>query len=100
MAKKEIIISDKLPAPKGPYSPAIRAGGFIFLSGQIPADPATGEVSKGTIEEQTELVLKNIQAVLEAANSNLAQVVKTNVFLADIADFATMNKVYATFKTA
>jgi 2-iminobutanoate/2-iminopropanoate deaminase len=97
MAKKEIIISDKLPAPKGPYSPAVRAGGFIFVSGQVPADIATGEILQGTIAEQTELILRNIETILETAGTNLARVVKTNVYLTDINDFAAMNKVYATF---
>jgi 2-iminobutanoate/2-iminopropanoate deaminase len=100
MAKKEIIISDRIPAPKGPYSPAVRAGGFIFVSGQVPADIATGEILQGTIAEQTELILRNIETILETAGSNLARVVKTNVYLTDINDFAAMNKVYAIFFAA
>jgi len=100
MAKKEIIISDKLPAPKGPYSPAVRAGGFIFVSGQVPAHIATGEILQGSIGEQTELILRNIETILKTAGSNLARVVKTNVYLTDINDFAAMNKVYATFFAA
>jgi 2-iminobutanoate/2-iminopropanoate deaminase len=94
---KETIISDKLPAPKGPYSPAIRANGFIFVSGQGPIGPKTGEVNRGDIKEQTRLVLENIRALLEAAGSSIEKVVKSNVYLSDIEDFAAMNEVYATF---
>ncbi len=100
MSEKEIIISDELPAPKGPYSPAIRAGGFVFVSGQGPNDPATGEVVKRDIQQQTRLVLENVRAILVAAGSSLEKVVKTNVYLSDIANFAAMNEVYATFFTA
>ncbi|HUU54127.1 MAG TPA: Rid family detoxifying hydrolase [Armatimonadota bacterium] len=97
MSEKEVIISDELPAPQGPYSPAIRAGGFVFVSGQGPIDPATGEVVKRDVRQQTRLVLENIRVLLGAAGSSLDKVVKTNVYLSDIADFAAMNEVYATF---
>ncbi len=97
MADKQIITSDSLPAPKGPYSPAVRAGGFVFVSGQGPIALATGEVLRGSIEEQTELVLGNIKAILAAAGVAMEAVVKTTVYLADIQDFAAMNRVYATF---
>lgn len=97
MARKETIISDRLPAPKGPYSPAVRANGFVFVSGQGPVDPGTGEVLRGGIEQQTELVLNNIRTILEEAGSSLDLVVKTNVYLDRIEDFAAMNQVYATF---
>ncbi len=97
MADKEIVVSDKLPAPKGPYSPAVKAGGFVFVSGQGPVDPGTGEVLRGDIRSQTELVLSNVRAILEAAGSSLDRVVKTNVYLDRIEDFAAMNAVYATF---
>jgi 2-iminobutanoate/2-iminopropanoate deaminase len=97
MAGKEIIVSDTLPAPKGPYSPAVRAGGFIFVSGQGPVDPATGEVKLGDLKGQTQLVLSNLKLILEAAGSSMEQVVKTNVYLDDIRNFAAMNEVYATF---
>jgi len=100
MSEREVVISDELPAPKGPYSPAIRAGGFVFVSGQGPIDPATGEVVKGDVQQQTRLVLENVHAILGAAGSSLDKVVKTNVYLSDIADFAAMNEVYATFFTA
>ncbi len=100
MNRKEVIISDQLPAPKGPYSPAVRAGSFIFVSGQGPVDPGTGEVLRGSIREQTELVLNNIRLILEAAGSSLDRVVKSNVYLDKIEDFAAMNEVYATVFTA
>ena len=100
MSEKDAIISDELPAPKGPYSPAIRAGGFVFVTGQGPIDPATGEVVKRDIQQQTRLVLENVRAILGAAGSSLDKVVKTNVYLSDIANFAAMNEVYATFFTA
>jgi 2-iminobutanoate/2-iminopropanoate deaminase len=97
MAEKEIVVSDRMPAPKGPYSPAIRAGGFVFVSGQGPIDPDSGEVLRGSIEQQTELVLANIRTILEAAGSSLDKVVKASVYLDKIEDFAAMNKVYAAF---
>ena len=100
MSEKDAIISDELPAPKGPYSPAIRAGGFVFVSGQGPIDPATGDVVKRDIQQQTRLVLENVRAILGAAGSSLDKVVKTNVYLSDIANFAAMNEVYGTFFTA
>ncbi len=94
---RERIQTDKAPAAIGPYSQAIRAGGFVFASGQIPIDPATGEFVKGGVAEQTEQVLKNLGAVLEAAGSGLDKVVKTTVFLADMKEFVQMNEVYARF---
>ena len=97
---RERVQTDKAPAAIGPYSQAIRAGGFVFASGQIPIDPATGEFVKGGVAEQTEQVLKNLSAVLEAAGSGLDKVVKTTVFLADMKEFAQMNEVYGKFFTA
>jgi 2-iminobutanoate/2-iminopropanoate deaminase len=94
---REIIQTDNAPGAIGPYSQAIKAGGFVFVSGQIPTDPQTGEFVAGGITEQTEQVLKNLKAVLEASGSSLAQVVKTTVFLADMKEFSGMNEVYATF---
>ena len=94
---KEIIATDQAPRAIGPYSQAVRAGNVIFASGQIPIDPATGEFVAGGVAEQTEQVMRNITAVLEAAGSGLNQIVKTTVFLADMNDFIAMNEVYARF---
>ena len=88
------------PGAIGPYSQALQAGDFLFLSGQIPLDPATGTVVEGGIAEQTHQVLKNIGAVLSAAGSSYAQVVKTTVFLQDMADFAAMNEIYGGYFSA
>ena len=88
------------PGAIGPYSQALQAGDFLFLSGQIPLDPATGTVVEGGIAEQTHQVLKNIGAVLSAAGASYAQVVKTTVFLQDMADFATMNEIYGGYFSA
>lgn len=94
---KQVIKTERAPGAIGPYSQAIRAGGFIFLSGQIPIDPQTGAFVEGGVAEQTEQVLKNLSAVLEAAGASLASVVKTTVFLADMNDFTAMNEVYGRF---
>lgn len=94
---KVVVQTDLAPAAIGPYSQAIEAGGFLFVSGQIPIDPTTGSFVAGGIGEQTEQVLKNLRAVLEAAGSGLQNVVKTTVFLADMSDFAAMNEVYGKF---
>jgi 2-iminobutanoate/2-iminopropanoate deaminase len=96
-AVRERIQTENAPAAIGPYSQAIKAGGFVFVSGQIPIDPKTGEFVPGGIGEQTERVLKNLSAVLEASGSSLDQIVKTTVFLADMKEFAGMNEVYARF---
>lgn len=91
--------TDKAPAAIGPYSQAIEVNGMVFASGQIPLDPATGNVVEGGIKEQTRQALTNAKAIMEAAGLSLANVVKTTVFMADMADFAAMNEVYATFFT-
>jgi len=83
------------PGAIGPYSQAVVAGGFVFVSGQIPLDPATGQVVTGPIGAQTERVLANIAAILEAAGSRLDRVVRATVFLTDLGDFAAMNEAYA-----
>ena len=93
----ESIQTDRAPQAIGPYSQAIKTNGFIFASGQIPLDPSTMQVVEGDIRAQTERVLNNVKAVLEAAGSSIDRVVKTTVFLADMNDFAAMNEVYATF---
>jgi 2-iminobutanoate/2-iminopropanoate deaminase len=94
---KQIIATEHAPQAIGPYSQAIVANGFVFASGQIPIDPATGQFVEGGIVEQTGQVLRNISNLLEAAGTNLARVVKTTVFLADMNDFAAMNEAYARF---
>jgi len=94
---REAIRTDKAPAAIGPYSQAIRTGGLLFCSGQIPLDPATGKMVAGGVEAQTERVLKNLEAVLSAGGATLASVVKTTVYLADLADFPAMNAVYGRF---
>ena len=95
MLKK--ISTDKAPAAIGPYSQGIVAGDFLFASGQIPINPATGEIEGEGIEAQAELVMKNIGGLLEAAGTDYSQVVKTSCFLADMGDFATLNEVYAMY---
>lgn len=94
---REIITTDKAPGAIGPYSQAIKTGGMVYCSGQIPIDPATGEFVSDDVVEQTEQVLKNLSAVLEAAGTSLSNVVKTTVFLADMGDFAAMNEVYGRY---
>ena len=94
---KEIVFTEKAPRPIGPYSQAVVAGGFIFGSGQIPIDPATGEIVEGDIEVQTRRVLENIKAVLEAAGSSLDKVVFVTVFLSDLSDYPKFNEVYAEY---
>jgi 2-iminobutanoate/2-iminopropanoate deaminase len=94
---KEIISTENAPGAIGPYSQAVKTNGLVFCSGQIPIDVATGEFVSNDVAEQTEQVLKNLSAVLEAAGSDLNKVVKTTVFLADMNDFAAMNEVYAKY---
>lgn len=96
MPKKHYTTSGA-PKPIGPYSQAVAAGGLLFVSGQIPLDPATGNLVEGSIEEQTEVVLRNIGAILKEAKMGAENVVKTTVFLADLADFPRMNAVYERF---
>lgn len=93
------IHTSNAPAAIGPYSQAIVTGNLVFTSGQIPLDPATGEVVTGAIEEQTKRICENLKAVLESAGSGLKNVVKTTCFLADMSDFAAFNAVYATYFT-
>ena len=95
--RREPVKTSNAPAALGPYSQAIKVGDFVYTSGQVAIDPATGELIGGGIAEQTDRVLKNVSAVLEAAGSSLDQVVKTLVFLADMDDFAAMNEVYGKF---
>ena len=93
----KVISTKKAPAAIGPYSQAIQVGNLIYTSGQIPIDPATGTFIEGGIKEQTRQSLTNVRAILEEAGLSMANVVKTTVFIADMADFADMNAVYAEF---
>ncbi len=94
---KEIITPGKGPKAAGPYSPALKVNGFVFLSGQIPADPESGEIVTGSIQEATSRVLDNLKLVLEAAGLSLEDVVKTTVYLKDMDDFAQMNETYGSY---
>lgn len=93
----KVISTKKAPAAIGPYSQAIQVGNLVYTSGQIPIDPATGTFIEGGIKEQTRQSLSNVRAILEEAGLSMANVVKTTVFIADMADFADMNAVYAEF---
>jgi 2-iminobutanoate/2-iminopropanoate deaminase len=93
----DAVSTKEAPAAIGPYSQAIKAGGFLFASGQIPLDPATGQLVHGGVAEQAHRVLKNLGAVLAAAGISYDRVVKTTVYLADMGDFAAFNEVYATY---
>ena len=97
---RDVISTPRAPAAIGPYSQAIRTGNLLFTSGQIPLDPATGSMVGTEIRSQTEQVMKNLNAVLECAGSSFDKVVKTTCFLADIADFAAFNEVYAAHITS
>jgi 2-iminobutanoate/2-iminopropanoate deaminase len=97
MSAKKAVVADKAPAALGPYSAAIDTPGLVFLSGQTPIDPETGELVEGCVGCQTKQVLKNLTAVAEAAGLTLNDIVKTTVFLTDMADFPKMNAVYAEF---
>jgi 2-iminobutanoate/2-iminopropanoate deaminase len=99
MPEKTAIVAEKAPAALGPYSAAVRVGDFVYCSGQTPIVPETGELVEGCVACQTTQVLKNISAVLEAAGLTFDNVVKTTVFLTDMADFAKMNEVYAEYFT-
>lgn len=97
MVEREIVKTGAAPAAIGPYSQAIKAGGMVFLSGQIPLDPKSGEMVAGDIQVQTRQVLANLKAVLTAAGGSLDRVVKTTVFLTSMDDFPKMNEVYGEF---
>lgn len=91
---KEVISTSRGPKAIGPYSQAIKAGGFIFVSGQVALDPATGKIAEGDVSAQTERTLENLKAIVEAAGSSLDRALKATVFLKDLRDFAAMNEVY------
>jgi len=97
---KDVVLTNHGPKPIGPYSQAIKSNGFLFISGQIALDPASGEFAGVTIQQQTGRVLVNLKAILEAGGASLGHVVKTTVFLKDMDDFAAMNEVYARYFTA
>ena len=97
MVKKKVVQTEKAPKAIGPYSQAIQAGNFLFLSGQIPLDPKTGELVKGDIRKQTQQVLENIKGILESQGLGMENVVKSTIFLKDIANFNQVNEVYATY---
>ena len=97
MTSKQVVHTDKAPAPVGPYSQAILAGGWLFISGQIPIDPSTGKMVEGSFEEKVRRVLENIRAIVEAAGGSLNNIVKVTVYLRDINRFAEFNKIYSEY---
>ncbi len=97
---KDIVVTNRGPKPIGPYSQAIKSNGFLFISGQVGVDPVSGEFAGPSIQQQTERMLENVKAILEAGGASLSHVVKTTVFLKDMNDFAAMNEVYARYFTA
>ena len=98
--RKQVIQTAEAPQAIGPYSQAVRVGNFVFLSGQIPLDPATGNIVEGDITVQTRRVMENLGAVLRAAGASFAEVVKTTIFLADLGHFSKMNEVYGGYFTS
>ena len=97
---KEVISTEKGPKAIGPYSQAIKAGGFVFISGQVAFDPATSQIVEGDVARQTARVLDNLKAIAEAAGTSLDKAVKATVYLKDMGEFATMNEVYAKYFAA
>ncbi len=95
--EKQIVSTEAAPAAIGPYSQAVKAGGMIFVSGQIPLDPATGQLVEGGIEPQTRRVMENLQAVLAAAGSSFGSVVRSTIYLIDLGEFAKVNEIYGSF---
>ncbi|HUI51462.1 MAG TPA: RidA family protein [Terriglobales bacterium] len=96
---KNVVLTDRAPKPIGPYSQAVKANGFVFVSGQIALDPKTGEFVGADVKQQTERVLENLKAILDASGAPLNHVVKTTVYLKSMDDFAAMNEVYARYFT-
>jgi 2-iminobutanoate/2-iminopropanoate deaminase len=97
---KDIVLTDRGPQPIGPYSQAVKSNGFVFISGQVALDPNTNEFVGADVRQQTERVLENLKAILEASGVSFKHVVKTTVFLKDMNDFSAMNEVYARYFTA
>lgn len=95
--KRKIIATDHAPAAVGPYSQGVQVGDLVYTAGQIPLVPQTGQLVEGDIEAQTRQVMQNLSQVLEAAGSSLADIIKTTIFVTDLADFATINTVYGSF---
>jgi 2-iminobutanoate/2-iminopropanoate deaminase len=100
MSVREPVSTSRAPAAIGPYSQAIKAGGFLFVSGQVALDPATGQLDEGDVSAQTRRVFGNLGAILEAAGASFNDVVKTTVYLKDMSDFGVMNEIYGTYFTA
>jgi 2-iminobutanoate/2-iminopropanoate deaminase len=100
MPDPETVMTDKAPGAIGPYSQGIVSGGFLFASGQIPLDPVTGQMVSGGIQEEVRRVLENLRGILEARGAGMESVVKTTVYLIDLAEFQSMNEVYARYFTA
>jgi len=96
---KNVVLTDRAPKPIGPYSQAVKANGFVFVSGQIALDPKTGEFVGADVKQQTERILENLKAILDASGAPLNHVVKTTVYLKSMDDFAAMNEVYARYFT-
>ncbi len=94
---KKIISTEKAAQPVGPYNQAVQFNNMLFVSGQIPLDPATGELVKGDVQEQTRMVMQNMQAILEAAGMDFSHVIKCSIFISDMHDFPKINEVYATY---
>ncbi|MCK7558857.1 RidA family protein [Chitinophaga sedimenti] len=95
--EKQIIKTDKAPAPIGPYNQAVKAGNTLYISGQVAIDPATNEVKKGDVTEETHLVMKNLQAILTEAGYSFGDVVKSTIFIMDMNDFGKINEVYGSY---
>jgi len=99
MTSKKVILTDKAPAPVGPYSQAIQAGQFLFVAGQVPANSATGEIIRGDIQKATKQVLENIKAIVEAAGYSMFDIVRCRVYLKNMDEFSKMNEIFATYFT-
>jgi len=97
MKERTIISSNKIPAAIGPYSPAVKVGGILFISGQLPMDPKTGNIVGGNVQKQTKQILENLKTLLELYSFTLRNIVKTTVFLKDMNDFANFNRIYAEY---